>query len=445
MKLKSVKIENYRAIEKLDLPLDPSLTVFHGANGCGKTSVLSAIAWGLWESMGSFSCVLGLDFSEEDQRKGAEDPWISLTDGNGVTHEWRGNREGVEDKRKMRLATLPLQKEGMIDNSNLPIIAFYDTDRTVSGVPQSVLPPSNEETAAWILDHASVPQSVLAPNHSQREKHPLAALDGALSARTDFEALFAWFYAVEDEELREQKERRDFGYQLKELSAVRQAISSMLPEVSDPRIKLNPLRFVVSIKSNGRVENLSLDQLSGGYRIVLALAADLARRMAQGNPHLDDPLESKAVVLIDEIELHLHPAWQQRVLDDLRRTFPNTQFIVSTHSPQVLTTAKPQHIVELHRDGDLIEAGAPAGATYGAEAGDVLSVVMGVNERPPENEFTKALEQYRNLIREGQWASKKALALRKKLKRMSPDDPALDRANLEIKRRELFEQMAKSQ
>ena len=219
----------------------------------------------------------------------------------------------------------------------------------------------------------------------------------------------------------------------------------MLPEVSDPRIKLNPLRFVVSIKSNGRVENLSLDQLSGGYRIVLALAADLARRMAQGNPHLDDPLESEAVVLIDEIELHLHPAWQQRVLGDLRRTFPNTQFIVSTHSPQVLTTAKPQHIVELHRDGDLIEAGAPAGATYGAEAGDVLSVVMGVNERPPENEFVTKLKKYMRLVGDGRGESEEALAMRTNLERMSPYDPALNRAKLEIKQRKLFKQMAKSQ
>ena len=166
----------------------------------------------------------------------------------------------------------------------------------------------------------------------------------------------------------------------------------MLPEISNPRIELNPLRFVVSQKSEeGQTEKLSLNQLSGGYRIVLALAADLARRMAQGNPHLNDPLQSEAIVLIDEIELHLHPAWQQRILSDLMRTFPNAQFIVTTHSPQVLTTVEPQRIVELYRDGDNIAAGAPAGATYGAEAGDVLAAVMHVNERPPDNKFTETI------------------------------------------------------
>lgn len=435
MKLKSVKIENYRAIEKLDLPLDPSLTVFHGANGFGKTSVLSAsaiaIAVGLGDVMRACLDESTIDFCEEDWREGAGPPrvFVSCSNGGGeFTGERRGDEqadEQLEEQRRVqsRRSRKEIDEYYRTSQNEMPIVAFYDTDRTASGMPEV----SND------------PKDI-------RKFSRLSALEGALSARTDFEALFAWFYAKEDEELRAQKARRDFDYQLKDLSAVRRAISVMLPEVSDPRFELNPIRFVVSLEpTQGQSAELSLDQLSGGYRIVLALAADLARRMAQGNPHLDDPLESEAIVLIDEIELHLHPAWQQRVLGDLRRTFPNAQFIVSTHSPQVLTTVKPHRIVELYRDGDSIAAGVASGATYGAEAGDVLSFVMGVDERPPENEFTKALEQYRHLIREEKWASKKALALRKKLERMSPYDPALDRANLEIKRRKLFKKMAESQ
>ena len=220
----------------------------------------------------------------------------------------------------------------------------------------------------------------------------------------------------------------------------------MLPEVSNPRIELNPLRFVISQKSKeGRAEKLALNQLSGGYRIVLALAADLARRMAQGNPHLNDPLQSEAVVLIDEIELHLHPAWQQRILSDLMRTFPKAQFIVSTHSPQVLTTVEPQRIVELYRDNDNIVAEPPPAATYGAEAGDVLAAVMHVSERPPKNAFTEALDQYRRLVSEGQGETTEALKLRRELEKRSPRDYALNRADLEIKRRKLFKKMAESQ
>ena len=430
MKLKSVEIENYRAIEKLKLSLDPSLTVLHGDNGYCKTSVLSAIAVGLGHEgmLGSFLDAF-IYFSEEDWREGAGNSRVSLTSMDGNVFERQGTKSVV--KRKKAEEEMSANRENLdkalVENSraeskDIPIGALYGTDRMVSDVPESVV----------------------SPRQLPRRVPRLDALKGALSARTDFEDLFTWFYSKEDEELREQKELRDFDYQLKEVSAVRQAISSMLPEVSDPRTESNPPRFVVSWESEqGQIKKLSLDQLSGGYRIVLALAADLARRMVQGNPHLDDPLKSEAIVLIDEVELHLHPGWQQRILGDLQRTFPNAQFIVSTHSPQVLTTVEPQCIVKLYWEDDRIVAGLPEGATYGAEAGDVLSLVMGVNERP-DNDFTKALNQYRRLVSEGKGESKKALVLRGKLEELSPRDPEFDRADIEIRRHKLLKEMGKS-
>ncbi len=302
-------------------------------------------------------------------------------------------------------------KTGPID---LPIVAFYDTDRAMFDQPQR-------------------------RRGFKTEFQRYAALEGALSARTDFRDFFKWFYAKENEELRSQKERKDFGHRLKDLNAVCKAIETMVPGASDPRIELRPLRFVVSIKrGDGTPEELSVDQLSGGYRIMLALAADLARRMAQGNPHLDDPLESEAVVLIDEIELHLHPSWQQRILADLARTFPNTQLIISTHSPQVLTTVKPEHIVELRRENRGIVAEQALTPTYGAEAGEVLSTVMGVGERPDCNEFAKKLKRYMTLVGDGEGESSTALRLRQNLDELSPRDPALDRADVEIRRHKLL-------
>ena len=272
------------------------------------------------------------------------------------------------------------------------------------------------------------------------------ALEGALAPRTNFRESLQWFYTLENEELREKNERRDFDYRLKDLNAVREAIERMVPGVSDPRIKLRPLCFAVSMELEaGKPEELALDQLSGGCRIVLALAADLARRMAQGNPHLDDPLLSEAVVLIDEVDLHLHPQWQQRILIDLTRAFPNTQFIVSTHSPLVLTTVKPEQIVELYRkeDGSVV-AGSPVSATYGAEAGDVLSSVMGTNQRPSGNEFVKKLNEYMRFVGDDKSESEEALALRNRREDLSPCDHALDRADLEMRRRALLARMGKS-
>ena len=436
MKLASVEIENYRAIEHLVLEPDPSLTVLFGVNGCGKTSVLSAVALGLGTIQNFFwPKEERVRFFKTDRRSGAGPVRIAVTTTDGIS--WQREETGrqfarISEKRHglgKQLGELLVEAGLMPEKGrgrDLPIGAAYDTDRIVLDVPQR-------------------------RRGFDKEFDRFSAWHGALSARTDFRQFFQWFYAKENEELRALRKLAVEGAELKqegasrELRAVRDAISSMVGGASDPRIEANPLRFVVTMKhESGRVEELAIDQLSGGCRTVLTLAADLARRMAQGNPHLVDPLASEAVVLIAEVELHLHPSWQQRVLGDLQRTFSNAQFIVSTHSPQVLTTVAPQHILELTRDGERIVARPPASSTFGAEAGDVLSAVMGVEERP-DNWFTAKLSRYARLVARAEGESPEAVALRAELESESPDDPALRRADLEIRQRKMFRRMADSE
>ena len=351
MKLASVEIENYRAIKRLVFKPDPALTVLFGANGVGKTSLLSAIATGLGAIQTFFHPKKGISFLKTDRRDDAGPIRIELTTTDGVS--WRRAETGrqfakiSENRTKawydLRTWLADIRStDGKGEPVDMPIVAYYDTDRVVFDTPQR-------------------------RRGFGEEFDRFGAMDGALSARTD--------------------------------------------------------------------------QLSGGYRAVLTLAADLARRLARGNPHIEEPLKSEAVVLIDEIELHLHPSWQQRILGDLRRTFPNAQFIVSTHSPQVLTTVVPEHIRELAYEDGRIVARPPASSTFGAEAGEVLSVVMGVDERP-ENRFTTNLDRYRRFVASGKGESPEALVLREKLQGVSPDDPALRRADLEIRQRKMFSRMA---
>lgn len=433
MKLKSVQIKNFRAIDEMHLTLDRQLTIFHGDNAHGKTSVLRAIAVGLGAIPTILPDVSGIGFIKKDRRgnKGAR---ISLTTFDGINWERTSgltrskgwfSRNNNEEPPRHPLKSLKNQLESNALRAwdrpvDLPILVFYDTERAV-------------------------------PNLTKQRGRPkytpsrYAALSGALSARTSFRELLEWFYSKENEELREQRERRNHDYQLKELSAVRKAITSMIESISEPHVELKPLRIVVSEKLNGgATAKRTLDQLSGGYQAVLALAADLAWRMAQGNPHLKNPLESEAISLIDEVELHLHPSWQQRILCDLMRTFPNTQFIVSTHSPQILTTAKSDQIIELHREDDKIFALQTSEATFGNEAGNVLSTVMGVSERPTGNSFVETLKKYNQFVSKGQGESDAALSLRRQLEDISPDDDALDRADVEIRRQLLLKNMGKS-
>ena len=423
MKLKTVTIENYRAIDEMRLRLHPSLTVFHGDNAHGKTSVLSAIAVGLGLILSLLPEISGISFKKSDHRRRMTAMRVALeaTDGTAWDRRRRGTGIGKQYARgTARIGQLRKKINEIIEADendrpvDLPIVAFYDTDRAVF----DRLPRRSGSAT-------SLPRYF--------------ALQDALSRQTNFNDFLKWFYAKENEELREQREWEDFDDRLPELEAVREAIKCMVPGVSEPRVELRPLRFVVTVRGNqGKREDLALNQLSGGYRIMLALAADLARRMAQGNPHLDDPLKSEAIVLIDEVELHLHPSWQQRILSDLTRTFPNTQFIVSTHSPQVLSDVRPEQIVDLNLEKGRIVAARPAAPTYGAEAGDVLSTVMGVDERPPGNEFAKTLKRYMRLINNGKGETTAARRLRRALNNMSPHDPDLERADMELRRRKML-------
>ena len=421
MKLALIRVQNFRAIECLELRPHTQLTVLHGDNAHGKTSVLSAIAAGLGAIPTAFPEVAGLGLKRTDRRDGSDYTSVLLRTTDDVTWEQRLGRRldwHLEPDQEPPPHTGPLRglKNWLSQTAlaasgqptAMPIVAYYDTDRAV--VDAIRRGAKRKASASRYL-----------------------ALAGALAAKTSFRELFEWFYEKENEELREQRERQRLDYRLRDLSAVREAITSMVGDVTDPHVEMRPMRFVVSQRFGERTEKRSLGELSGGCRAVLALAGDLARRMAQGNPHLANPLHSEAVVLIDEVDLHLHPSWQQRILCDLTRTFPNAQFIVSTHSPQVLTTVMPEQIVELHREDGAVVASRTSATTYGAEAGEVLVAVMGVKERPA-NDFTDKLEEYMRLVGRGRGSSKAATALRRELEEISPQDPALDRADMEMAR-----------
>ena len=154
-----------------------------------------------------------------------------------------------------------------------------------------------------------------------------------------------------------------------------------------------------------------------------------------------------ALILIDEPDAHLHPLRQQEVLPDLCKAFPDSQVIIATHSPYVLTTVRPEQIMGVSRDvGEIrLEEVPPDIASYGAEVGDVLALIMHVGERPKDNEFATMLAHYSELIAQDQGETQQATRLREELNSLSPRDLALDRADIEINRRRILKEMRDSQ
>ena len=416
MKIQKVTIRHFRAIESLELPLHPELTVLFGPNRCGKTSVLRAIARAVEVAVGRLPSDPPFPADNDDFRAGNGEPSVQLTFEDKKRISIHGNREKNvwEAPGDQTLLPVDISPLGPSEPLVMNLAVFYGTERAIGPIPQL-------QTEALQAEHGQA-----------------SAFDDAFVMTTDFRRLLEWFQSREYQEFTEQRDRRDHEFRRRDLSAVRAAICSMLDGVSNPRFRFDPWRFVVDEETgNGDTRELSPDQLSGGYRMVLGLAGDLAWRLAQGYPDHPNPLECPAVALIDEVELHLHPAWQQRILEDLQRTFPNSQFVTSTHSPQVISTVKPDQVVALERDGDRIVPGPPEGSTYGAEAGDVLARVMGVEQRPA-NEFGAKLAEYWRLIDGRRGESDEARCLRDRLDELSPEDRGLRRADIELRRQRAF-------
>ncbi|MGR8935765.1 MAG: AAA family ATPase, partial [Gammaproteobacteria bacterium] len=289
----------------------------------------------------------------------------------------------------------------------LPLIAYYGTGRAVFDTPQK-------------------------RRNFKKEYSLNDAYQDALDAKNNFRRFFEYFYELENYERREKEERRDWNYRFPQLETIREAISRMMPEFSNPHSKIRPLRFMVEWHHDDVKQTLRIDQLSDGFRTTLAMVMDIATRLSLLNPSGKAALDSTGIVLIDEIDLHLHPSWQQRILPDLMRTFPNIQFIVTTHSPQVLTSI-PADCIRIIRDGQVFSA--PPG-TEGAESSRLLKRVQGVDIRPSNSAATKELKEYLALVDADQWDSPRAKELRQQLDaRYQGEEPALLEADLQIENR----------
>ena len=147
---------------------------------------------------------------------------------------------------------------------------------------------------------------------------------------------------------------------------------AMLDGYKEIHIAVKPYSMKV-YKGN---EVLDILQLSDGEKCTLALFGDLARRLAIANPSMGNPLEGRGVVLIDEVELHMHTQWQRKIINVLKNTFPNIQFIITTHSPQVLGEISSEfNVVSLRREGDEVLC-EPVCPYFGVDSNVVLEDAM---------------------------------------------------------------------
>lgn len=417
MKVKQLKINSFRGIKDLTLDFDLNEpTVFIGINGVGKSSILDCLAILLsWFN----NCIEnhrkeGDDISDLDINNNSNGTAIEITSctNESENFSWslkrRKNNFRVEGRqifnRIYDLVKIVYNNYKNDDIGCLPIAIYYPSQRFVLDIPLET-----KENLFEILN----------------------AYDFALTKdKADFKGFFEWYRNREDLENENYKYNPEQGGD-RELEAVRQAIYQMLEGFSNLRVERYPLQM--TLEKNG--QKLIINQLSDGEKGLLAMIGDLARRLAMASSFGKDPLKGEAIVLIDQIELHLHPEWQRKIIPALKRTFPNCQFIITTHSPQVLSHVQPENIYILESTTEGITARKPE-ISYGRDSNSILEDVMGVSERPQE--IKADILKLFQIIDEGNLD--KARQLRQEIaNKIGSDEPELIKAATSIRRREILD------
>lgn len=404
MRLHALELRHFRGFKSVALSFDGArTTAIVGANGAGKSAVLDALAIALsWlparlrSPNGNGQRIDVSDIRNQAEFKARVEVTATLDEAEAQSWVLERAQPGSGQATETDLSAVQQWAQRLTGpqllrgSRRLPVLAYYPTNRAVLDIPVRI-----------------------------RTRHtftPLSAYDDALVASsTQFRTFFEWFREREDMENEVRVEDR--AYRDPQLEAVRQAIESLLPGYANLRIRRAPQRMEVTKNA----VPLRVDQLSDGEKCVLALAGDLALRLALANPDRENPLDGAGIVLIDELELHLHPGWQRTLIQRLETTFKGCQFIVSTHSPLVLGHVQPDAVW-------LVDAGGNREArrlsTWGQDAERILEEALDTPTRPQwaREKLDQLFEHLAS--REFEPAS----ALLASLEAQIPDDPELIRA-----------------
>ncbi len=429
MKLEQLNLVNFRGFEQIELKFEPDVNVIAGVNGVGKSGLLVTLANLFSRALPEFtaSTAKPIPFTAEDIQEGKDQLEVSaifsvddLACHMGVVRQRRFEEAGDLWNSFWRKTT---------SAQSAPARPFREllSDRVLTGhIDAGKL--ESQQRLAELLGRSSQPLVIYFSSKRQLPGRPRS-----LPEPRPFELANAYGFSLQDREV----ELREFMHWFRVVEAgmlgssargerildeLRRVVSTFMPEFSDLRIEDTPsLRFVV--EKNGLP--LALNQLSDGERGLLAMIFDITRRLSIANPGLEDPIaQGQAIVLIDEIDLHLHPQWQREVLRRLKETFKACQFIVTTHSPQVLGETESRCVRFLRREKGRVIAWTPPRA-LGLDSSRVLEELMRVKARNAQID-AELHKLFKHIDAE---ALDKAEALITKLKmKLGENDPDLNRA-----------------
>lgn len=383
MKLNNIKITNYRCFKEAELDFDEHITLIVGKNGAGKTAILDAVA----VSVSTF--LLGIDggvsrsILKDDARyefhdlNGTIDPQHQFP----VSIESTGDCLDTKNIKWVRSLNSESGKTTVKDAGDLTNIAREVQNQIMTGDKSLVLPMISYYGTGRLY----------AQKKEKRNKESLTEFKrqvgyvDCMAAESNEKLMLNWFQTQTLKSLQQQQKTGLLEKPIL-LKTVEKAICKSYERISGARnanlfFDLDTHKLVLEFESaDGCAQRFAMDEMSDGYKNTLSMIGDIAYRMAVLNPVLGNQVLEKTsgIVLIDEIDLHLHPQWQQTILNDLHAIFPGIQFIVSSHAPAVINSVSREQIRILDNGKIYL----PAAQTYGRDANSILREVMQVPERP---------------------------------------------------------------
>lgn len=419
LRLEQLHLRNFRCFAECTVDLHEELTVFVAENGFGKTALLDAMGIALGSFVDGVAGTnqfhrfdragvrlvktdssemkpeLPTEFTAKGYVTGQSVPWgrkVQKYKANRVHSSKTKVKDLLRIAAELRSAIDAQETPGAGRATTLPLVAFYGTGRL------------------WSEHRLTQGKRSYATGGASR----LSGYSDCLSSSSSFKGVVAWFESTMGE-IGDPKFARDLPHNLPLIRAVEEAVRVVLEPTGWQKLTwgYEERSLMVDHPHYGR---LRLAALSDGVRNMIALVADIAHRCARLNPHFSEEAarQTPGILLIDEIDMHLHPRWQQLVVDLLRKAFPSLQMILSTHSPHVLSTVD-KHSIRVIRflDGEsTIET--PLLQTRGVVSADVLATIMKVDPVPKIDEAAW-LSDYRALIEDGKAQSDDAQTLREKL------------------------------
>lgn len=379
MKIHHIAIQNYRGFENFQTNLHPKLSVIVGNNGAGKSALLDAISIAAGTFFSGLDGISATSIAKEDVtcksfHMGSvidlQPQYPAVISAEGELYhkdiQWTRSLNGVNGRTTTvdakQIITTAEEIQVKIREGDtaviLPIISYYGTGRL------------------W----AQKKEKKGSENLVQFSR--LSGYIDALAAESNEKLMLKWF-----EKMTIQQAQR--GTISPELAAVEKAVSLCFSGITGARDVVTQFNLdthgldILYTDRNGEKIRMPMKNLSDGYKNTIGIIADIAYRMAVLNPQLLDSVleDTPGIILIDEIDLHLHPRWQQRILHDLQTLFPKVQFIVSTHAPSVINSVKAENLLVLSNQG---EVQTPPCEVYGKDANYILDGVMEASRRPAD-------------------------------------------------------------